>query len=264
LRIASGPRAGEFVGLNDNAFTIGDAPECNLQLATTHLPRLQGVMVNVARDAEGWKVSANRSTVLVNQQPVEQGALVRSGDMIRLSPLGPDVQFIVQTQNQKRLDRLIATYLPQRHRLMQKGRAAAPAPSPPQNSPRPPAMSGPQPPADRPARIGAGPQPGVAPSRPPTVKADAPAPPGSQKLNSGGLVERWNRYYAANKNQANWIILGTGIAIMAAVIALFPTGSSKPNAESAPGQSPAPDSEQTEARPVNGPTDISNAKGPTS
>jgi hypothetical protein len=219
---------------------------------------MRGVVVRVARDAEGWKLSSNRTTTLINGEPANEGAVVRSGDIIRLSPSGPDVQFVVQTQNQKRLDRLALEYLP---RVVNPRRPGRPAPPPVRDQmpvrPQPPVNRPPAPPAK--TKDGSHPAAPLPPTKGATNKA-APSPPQApskvdESLNSLSLQQRWNEYYSKNKKQANWVLLAGGVLILALIVWLLPSGGEEapaPSSKAQPARAAATDEQPS--KPIDGTT----------
>ncbi|HMP07112.1 MAG TPA: hypothetical protein PJ982_12235, partial [Lacipirellulaceae bacterium] len=231
LRVASGPRAGEFVGVEGSEFAVGDDPSCELHLPAPSVGA-PGVVVRLRRDAEGWKLATNQARVFVNGEAAKSTASIRSGDVIRLTPAGPDVQFLVQSQNQKTLEKLIATYWPKPAPRRGGGQRAAPRPAGPAPAPRAEVRPAPAPPSPRAAGGGNGasaPRPQPAGARPSAPSA-APQPPGPQRSSGrpAGLRQRWEEYYASNKDQANRWILVVGVVVIAVIVILLPSGEPDP------------------------------------
>ncbi len=97
LAIASGPRAGEMIGTNDKELLIGYDHDCTLRFSKELYPH-PGGKVLLRRGTEGWyALRVSGDAAFVNQTQLEERAALRSGDIVRLSPRGPDVQFTMQS-----------------------------------------------------------------------------------------------------------------------------------------------------------------------
>jgi serine/threonine protein kinase len=97
LAIASGSRAGEMIGTNENELMIGFDHDCFLRFPDDQYP-LGGGKVLLRRGPEGWyvlRVSGN--SAFINQHLLEEKSPLRSGDIVRLSSRGPDIQFTMQS-----------------------------------------------------------------------------------------------------------------------------------------------------------------------
>ncbi len=91
--IVSGPRAGEMLGTDDNEFFIGYHPDCFVKFSSTQYPHANA-RVLFRRSREGWCLSqVSGDPAFVNQQRLEGKFILRSGDIVRLSVMGPDIQF---------------------------------------------------------------------------------------------------------------------------------------------------------------------------
>ncbi|MCA9131591.1 MAG: hypothetical protein KDA45_00480 [Planctomycetales bacterium] len=97
LAIASGPRAGEMIGTNETECLIGFDHDCFLRFSPAQYPPSSSKVL-LRRGSEGWYVLrvAGDST-FVNQRQLGAKLMLRSGDIIRLTPAGPDVQFTLQS-----------------------------------------------------------------------------------------------------------------------------------------------------------------------
>ena len=173
LAIASGARAGEMIGTNENELMVGFDHDCFLRFSAEHYPH-GGGKVLLRRGSEGWYVlRVSGDSAFVNQRLLEEKFPLRSGDIVRLSSRGPDVQFTMQSGGVA-IRALVDRFLPtQSHR-----------PTGPRSSPAAPREGA----AAQPGRAGAAvgarvPQPGAAPiplSRAgQTPAARAGSPPGS-------------------------------------------------------------------------------------
>ncbi len=97
LTIASGPRAGEMAGTDSTEVTIGSDNECFVCFPPDECPVLNAKVV-CRRTPDGWIAARVRGkSIYVNQQRLRDQLPLRSGDIIRLSPLGPEVQFSLQS-----------------------------------------------------------------------------------------------------------------------------------------------------------------------
>ena len=97
LAVASGSRAGEMIGTNDNELMIGFDHDCFLRFSGEQYPH-GGGKVLMRRGPEGWYVlRVSGDSAFVNQHLLEDKLPLRSGDIVRLSSRGPDVQFTMQS-----------------------------------------------------------------------------------------------------------------------------------------------------------------------
>ena len=110
FQVASGQDIGNCFGTDDDDISIGFKESCSLRFDKSSYPK-GGASVRVHRGAEGWKVEAmDQFPVLVNEKLCERDTRLRVGDIIRLSPYGPDVQFSLQTGGQT-LVKICSQYL---------------------------------------------------------------------------------------------------------------------------------------------------------
>jgi serine/threonine protein kinase len=97
LAIASGPRAGEMLGTNDGELFIGYDHTCMLRFSPEQYPDVT-TKVLLRRGQEGWyALRVSGDTAFVNQNKIESKCTLRSGDIIRLTAQGPDIQFTMQS-----------------------------------------------------------------------------------------------------------------------------------------------------------------------
>ena len=162
LAIASGPRAGEMFGTNDTEFFIGFHPDCMLRFSSEQYPSASG-KVMCRRGSEGWMVSrVSGDNLFVNQRLLEDKLVLRSGDVIRLSARGPDVQFTMQSGGLA-IKSLVSRFLPaqssQTGANQVSGRTTAAPGVEPKGAPRPPGSA-------VPAHVAQAGQGGVAPAAP--------------------------------------------------------------------------------------------------
>lgn len=111
LTIASGSRAGEMIGTDDQEVMIGFNHDCLLRFPSDQHPRTKGKLL-LRRGPEGWYVlRVSGDSAFVNQHLLEDKCPLRSGDMIRLSSRGPDVQFTMHSAGVA-IRALVDRYLP--------------------------------------------------------------------------------------------------------------------------------------------------------
>lgn len=111
LTIASGSRAGEMIGTDDQEVMIGFSHDCLLRFPSDQHPQSSGRLL-LRRGTEGWYVlRVAGDSAFVNQHLLENKFPLRSGDIIRLSWRGPDVQFTMHSAGVAIRD-LVDRYLP--------------------------------------------------------------------------------------------------------------------------------------------------------
>ena len=97
LTVASGPRAGEMIGTDENEFFIGYHPDCFVRFSRAQYPHANA-RVLFRRSREGWCISpVSGDATFVNQRQLDGKYILRSGDIVRLSLFGPDIQFTLQS-----------------------------------------------------------------------------------------------------------------------------------------------------------------------
>ncbi len=92
--IHSGERQGESLRFDAREIRVGDRPEFEVYFnpGTDEPARNQSAIFRLEPD--GWKIhNTGVREVLVNEDLVTSSARIRSGDMIRMSPDGPDFSF---------------------------------------------------------------------------------------------------------------------------------------------------------------------------
>jgi hypothetical protein len=118
ITILSGSRQGERLTLNASAFTAGDLAIDAIAFPSTD--NVSGRRVAFRRDSEGWRLeNLGAPPVLVNHQAVRRATRLRSGDVVRMSPTGPEISF----------------------RIVGEPSSPAPAAAPLQSGGRPPALT---------------------------------------------------------------------------------------------------------------------------
>lgn len=102
----------EMVGINKDFFTMGDALGCDV-VFPAELSRDGQTVFRLGRAAEGWRLNCpSGQTFYVNQQVVNASANLRSGDIVRVVPGGPGIQFSILNQNAEPLAKLVARFAP--------------------------------------------------------------------------------------------------------------------------------------------------------
>ena len=259
LRVASGPWAGKIVPLQDDSMSIGDTGACKLNFAPNEYPGIAGREFSLSLGAGGWKISETKrpedclENVYLRHQVCESSQQVKSGDIIRLSKNGPDIQLVVQGTSawswQDVADELnLKSVLAKQNADSSKGKGAPPvkpqsqpaaaqvakSPSPPKPIPaKQPSGNAPPAPAAAPAPA-APPKPKAPPA--PEKKTAAPQKPSQPAKPSapspGNAAAPTNAPSApkpaddksgkksSKKNLINWLILLVGLPL-AFVVILF-------------------------------------------
>ncbi len=97
LAIASGSRTGEMIGSNENELMLGFDHDCFVRFSHDQYPH-GGGKVLMRRGPQGWyALRVAGDSAFVNQHALEEKCPLRSGDIVRLSSRGPDVQFTMQS-----------------------------------------------------------------------------------------------------------------------------------------------------------------------
>jgi hypothetical protein len=121
VTLASGRQAGKSYGMDGSTFEIGFDSSCEVPLAnetesgdrevasnTDSTPR----RLRVERGSTGWSIrDLGGLGFFLNQSFVRSSNELRSGDIVRLTWKGPDVQFLLQSSSEP-LNGLVAKYLP--------------------------------------------------------------------------------------------------------------------------------------------------------
>jgi hypothetical protein len=96
LCVLSGSRRGECIELDADEFRAGGESSCDVYFRSENDPAARGVCVRLYREDDGWRISpVSGRESLVNQQILDSTLPIRSGDIVRLSPDGPDFRFSV-------------------------------------------------------------------------------------------------------------------------------------------------------------------------
>jgi hypothetical protein len=112
-------------GVNGDYFTVGDSGDEDVLLPPA-LRRSGPTKLRFSRGAEGWRVTAADNLPLyVNQRRTVGLTDIVSGDVIRLAPGGPGMQFLLRQQDAT-LTRLAGRLAPKRATAVESGEAAKP------------------------------------------------------------------------------------------------------------------------------------------
>lgn len=126
LVIASGSRAGEMTGTDLSRFCVGYGDDCLVRFQSDKPSEAQPRVV-FSRGSDGWSVhSEHDGSVYVNERVLNEERPLRSGDIIRLSADGPDVQFTLQSGGFD-IQQLVKRFLPE---LPAANKVLAPMPFP--------------------------------------------------------------------------------------------------------------------------------------
>jgi len=245
LRVASGPRAGEMVGLDGDQVVVGFGPACQLGFDPEQYPAVVGRQWLIRREAAGWTLHRRSGgPSILNGELVSQEALIRSGDLVRLSARGPDFQFILQNPNEESLASIAARFAEADPTATPSGMAASVVPASAAPQPQgsvPPEAAAPAPPSAAPApptptatsnTSSAVPPSSAAPApvaeTAPSAAAAAPSPPGI--VADKGLApptSSWRKLFDTSswdKKTTNWIIIAAAVIVLALVVLFVPTG----------------------------------------
>lgn len=118
VTVASGQQAGKSYGIDGLSFEIGSDPSSDVLVVddpgadTRFDTASQTRRLRFERGTSGWSVrDLSGFGFFVNQSYVRSTSELRSGDIVRLTWNGPDVQFILQSSATS-LNRLVEQYLP--------------------------------------------------------------------------------------------------------------------------------------------------------
>ncbi len=96
LRFLTGSQRGTSHRFTARTITVGDDPACELQLPREDGPAGLTRHVRISGASSGWSLqNLGTSLVAVNHEVVGGDARLKSGDVIRLSPQGPELLFSI-------------------------------------------------------------------------------------------------------------------------------------------------------------------------
>ena len=249
LRHVAGPRAGEFQGLTASHFTVGSGLTCDVSFAEDGYANLEELAAEIQRGSEGWSITLHTSQpVLKNQDSITKTSRLRSGDIIRLSPAGPDFQFLIQTQNQRTLRDILGTYTPKLLAASiaagktRRPAAVAAAPAAPLT-----AESANKPKASPPGRsVGNSETRNAAPSESaaPSAPAVPAGPAGSSAPQGAAVASAAGESVAMVDQNKKWLLI-IGATLLLALLILFFPSSGSPDAAPADPSTPNAGSAQT-------------------
>jgi hypothetical protein len=93
IHILSGVRQGERLAFNGDSFKAGDRPTCEILFDSTRDLGAKDKFAAFQRQEDGWTVRGEGPDMLINVDPLTSLRRIRSGDVIRMSPIGPDLSF---------------------------------------------------------------------------------------------------------------------------------------------------------------------------
>jgi hypothetical protein len=95
LLILSGARQRETLRFSKSWLIVGDDDESDVCLSSKTHPQAKGQLARLEMDENGWWIhNLGAAPWFINRRilPVEGSAMLRSGDVLRLSDAGPDVR----------------------------------------------------------------------------------------------------------------------------------------------------------------------------
>ena len=249
LRIASGVKAGALFPVQLQDVVIGEGPNCHVKLSGNDYVKVRGREVSIVLGTGGWRVSETKrpedckETLYVGHQPCESNLPVRSGDIIRLSDSGPDLQFVIQGESTWEWQDVAVELKLSKSADHQQNAAPRPqtrsakpggARRQPNDSAAPTARRRPKPPqpsgsAPVPPKGAAAPAGNSAEPARPNNHA-APAPPKERKnqrsKDGGGNAVGANlSEWLNDKDKRNWLVLIGGLLGVAIIVPLLLGGS---------------------------------------
>jgi hypothetical protein len=99
IHILSGARSGARIALDQTEFQVGTDSHCEILLDPRSDPSAKDRSVHLRLTDDGWYIrSTGTGEVLLNQTPIVKETQIRSGDLVRLSELGPDFSFVIMSR----------------------------------------------------------------------------------------------------------------------------------------------------------------------
>jgi len=245
LRIASGVKAGTIFPMELNNVLIGEGANCDVTLSANDYPTLRGREISIILGNSGWETKEtkrpedSRETIFVGNQPCTSTLPVKSGDIIRLSSSGPDIQFVIQGKSawtwqdvadELNLSKSFAppkpSEKPKRRKSEDLGRDSS------GSSPRGESSAAPGPPKRaKPDAAAHSPRKGAEViSNPGMAEHAPPAPPSPNKKKSKKNRKSESRFpdfseWLTDKDKLNWLILIVGLIGLVIFIPLLLGGS---------------------------------------
>jgi hypothetical protein len=94
ILIVSGARQGTRLRVDETSFRVGDSPTDTVVFDPEQDTGCRGRRVAFQREENGWRVGNEGDVpVFVNQDELTESRSIRSGDIVRMSPEGPDFSF---------------------------------------------------------------------------------------------------------------------------------------------------------------------------
>ncbi len=228
VRCLSGTLAGSIFPTSMSEILIGEGSQCAVRISSDHYPAIAGREIKISLGGNGWQISDTREhPLIVDSKTSFQIAPLRSGSIFRLSPRGPDFQFIVQGQHDATWQDIAAelelvsaeTNVPTR--LLEKAKRRPASTSGP-SVPTPPNPISAAPARPQPVPQGKSKPTHAAPAKPPAAPS-APARPSAQPTAAPAapLQTDSTPKPSMDKNKRNNLILFISLPIMAILIIVF-------------------------------------------
>jgi hypothetical protein len=113
INILSGSRQGEVLGLDQPEFRAGGDPSCEIFFDPQRDPGVRGRRAHFQLGGDGWYVrNVGEGPLLVNGNQAEGRVRLRSDDVVRLSPAGPEFSFRLLAKLTTGVQRLGGTVQP--------------------------------------------------------------------------------------------------------------------------------------------------------
>ena len=100
VRCLSGPLAGSIFPAPMGEVIIGADNQCNVRLSPEQYPAIHGRQIRISLGSTGWQISDPQGhPIIVDLKKSFDAAPIRSGSIFRITPRGPDFQFVVQGEH---------------------------------------------------------------------------------------------------------------------------------------------------------------------
>ena len=103
LLILSGARQGEQRRFHQQRITVGGESDCDIAFDVAQHPLAAGKAAELVADEYGWRIrNCGLGDWYINQEllPAAGASPLRSGDIVRVSELGPDLRFSIVSHEQ--------------------------------------------------------------------------------------------------------------------------------------------------------------------
>jgi serine/threonine protein kinase len=229
VRCLSGALAGSLFPTTMGEILIGEGNHCSVRISADHCPLIAGREVKIFLGSNGWQISDSLNhPIIIDSKTSFETAALRSGSIFRLSPKGPDFQFVVQGQHDNTWQDIAAdldlfdSQAKVPNRFSKQGKSIPPRPEATQTSAlAQSAVAAPsRPKPATPTKPAAPVKPQVAAPAPP--RPHAPTAPGApvRPASTAPLAESIPKQ-PMDKNKRNNLILFISLPIVAILIILF-------------------------------------------